>query len=194
LDGAKRVKFPSSNPAGAPLGLLKRGIAAGGKTEPPEILVSFGSTTPAFELINRIAHAILRPINVPREVRQGRALAFKEIRAKYLPQLIGADGDHEATVIRYVANLLQPLNKDDSLGEMVKRLVAELAERGIKQIPVRVGTMFDDSYGTTKFERKMISSDKPKGTIAQVIQLGFVNRDGVPVQKAILGVSGGPAL
>ena len=93
-----------------------------------------------------------------------------------------------------MANLLQPLNKEECLGEMMKRLVAELSERGIKQFPVRIGTMFDDSYSTSKYERKMVPSDKPKGTIVSVLQLGFVNRDGVPVQKAILGVSGAPSL
>jgi len=194
LPGAKQVKFPSSQGPGTPLALLKRGLTVGGKSEPAEVLVSLGSTTPAFELIDKIAHAILRPMNVSRDVRQGRAAAFKEIRRKYLPQLVKADADHEATVIRYVANLLQPLNKEDCLGEMMRRLVAELSERGIKPMQVRVGGMFDDSFSTTKYERKMVPSDKAKGTIVSVLQIGFVNREGVPIQKAVLGVSGGPVL
>ncbi len=208
LPQRKALKFPSGAPAGEALGLFKRGIerpAETGaerpaKTEPPEVLVSLGRTSDAFELVNRVSYSLLKAAGMPSPERQARAVAFKEIRRKYLPELAGAlsrgvgtkqGEDKEATVLRYVVNVMQPLSRDGTLAEPVKEIVAALKERGQSAIPARTGVQFDESFGTGKFERRMIPSDEPPGTVVRVMQIGFVNREGVPVQKAILGVSAG---
>jgi hypothetical protein len=192
LQDARRHSFPSAKPAGQPLALVKRGARLPGGVEPPEILVSTGSATKAFMLVRNLARAALAPAKLPPRLRQGRAAAAKEMRHKYLPQLANADDeDRQATVLRYVANSLQAVNKEDSLKDLMRALLAALADFGYKAVPVRLGGTFDDSYSTSKYERKSVPSSQPKGTIVEVFQLGFVNRDGVPVQKATVGVSNG---
>ncbi len=191
LQDARKHTFPSNEPAGQALALVKRGAKLPGGVEPPEILVSTGSATPAFTLVRNLARAVLAPAKLPPRLRQGRAAAAKEMRQKYLSQLVSADEDREATVLRYVANSLQAINKEDSLKELMRALLAALADFGFKAVPVRLGGTFDDSYSTSKYERKSVPSSQPKGTIVEILQLGFVNRDGIPVQKATVGVSNG---
>ena len=73
----------------------------------------------------------------------------------------------------------------------MRPLLGALADHGFKTMPVRIGGTFDDSYSTSKYERKSVPSSQPKGTIVEVLQIGFRNQDGVPVQKATVGVSSG---
>ena len=188
LDGgeAKGVDFPSNEPAGRVLALRRRGARLPGGTEPPELFVSTGTATPVFALVHDLARAVLAPAEVTPRLRQGRAAAAKEIRQKFLSQLAstiahGGDVDREATVLRYVANLLQAINKEGALKDLMRPLLAALAERGFKAVSVRTGGTFDESYSTGKYERKSVPSSQPKGTIIEVIQIGFVNRDGIPV-------------
>ncbi len=195
-DEAKRIDFPSNEPAGRALALRRRGAKLPGGTEPPEVFVSTGTAAPVFTFVHDLARAVLAPADVPPRLRQGRAVAAKEIRQKFLSQLAssiahGGDSDREATVLRYVANLLQPINKEGALKDLMRPLLAALAERGFKAVVARTGGTFDESYSTGKYERKSVPSSEPKGTIVEVFQIGFVNRDGVPVQKATVGVSSG---
>ena len=192
LQDAKKHPFPSSEPAGQALALVKRGAKLAGGVESPEILVSTGSATQTFTLVRNLARAVLAPAKLPPRLRQGRAAAAKEIKQKYLSQLANAaDEDREATVLRYVANSLQAINKENSLKDLMRAVLTALADFGFKAVPVRLGGTFDDSYSTSKYERKSVPSSQPKGTIVEVFQVGFVNRDGVPVQKATVGVSNG---
>jgi hypothetical protein len=164
------------------------------------VLVSSGESSDALELVKKLSSVLTRPLDQSEDQRQAKARALKQIRHKYLPELASAAGDadagsradREATALRYVVNVLVPLNRDGSLDAAVTRLCADLKERGVSQIPVRLGVPFDESFGTGKFERRTIPSEKALGVVAALLQMGFVNRDGVPVQKAIVGVSGGP--
>jgi hypothetical protein len=200
LAGAKLVRFPSRSPAGEVIGLFKRGIGTPSGGEPPEVLVSSGSSSDALELVKKLSSVLTRPVDQSGDERQAKARGYKQIRHKYLPELAAAAGgadagpsaDRETTLLRYVVNLLVPLNRDGSLDAAVTRLCADLKERGISPIPVRLGVTFDESFGTSQFERRTIPSEKALGVVAALLQMGFVNRDGVPVQKAIVGVSGGP--
>jgi hypothetical protein len=192
LGEAKRLKFPSEKPEGEVLMLFKRGTEHPGGKEPPELLVSLGRTTPVFEFARRFGAALLRPVDLPAKTRQERAAAAKEVRQKYLRQLVDADGDREATVLRYLANLVQPLNRDGSLKELVAPILSMLKDRGFSPITASIGSDFGESFSTSKYERKKVPSNEPLGRIVEVIQIGFTNRDGVPVQKAVIGVSGGP--
>lgn len=192
VPGAKLVPFPSRLPKGQPLWLLKRGVRVGERFDPPELAVSAGEASAVLELVQGVSEALLEPREQTVETRKARAAAFKAIRYKLLPQLIGADEDKEATILRYVANAMQPLNEDGSLSNPIGRILSELQKRGFTQIPVRIGVPFDDSFSTSKFERRIVRSDKPKGTVVQLIQIGFLNRDRVVAQKAVVGVSGGP--
>jgi len=191
--GTRQVPFPSAMPAGQALALLKRGVSVESRSEPPEVLVSTGSASPAFEAADAACRALLRPVPQPPHVRQGKIAALKDIKRKYLPQLADADAEKEATVLRYVLNTLTPFDRGNLLKEPISRLLDALKERGLNQIPVRLGVPFDDSFGTGKYERKKVPSDQPPGIIVQIVQRGFVNRDGVPVQKAVLGISEGAA-
>ncbi len=193
LRGETLILSPARQPAGEVIGLLKRGVASPRGQEPVQLLVSDGESSDAFELVSRIALRVIRPMNQPPERRQAKAAAYRQIRRKFLQELTAtSDPDREETLLRYVINLLQPLNRDGSLDAAIKPVVAELGERGITAIPVRIGVPFDESFGTSKYERKTIRSDEATGQIVAALQMGFVNRQGVPMQKAVVGVSGGP--
>jgi hypothetical protein len=111
LPGARLRNYPSGEPAGTPLALYKRGVRLGSGAEPAEVLASAGRMTPAIDLSLRTADILLRPADLPRELREARGSAAKDIRWKYVPELIDADRDKEATVLRYVANAVQAVNR-----------------------------------------------------------------------------------
>jgi hypothetical protein len=174
LAGAKPVRFPSRSPAGEVIGLFKRGMATSSGAEPPEVLMSSGESSDALELVKKLSSVLTRPLSQSEDQRQAKARALKQIRHKYLPELAAAAGDadagsradREATALRYVVNVLVPLNRDGSLDAAVKPLCADLKERGVSQIPVRLGVTFDETFGTSKFERRTIPSEKALGVVA----------------------------
>ena len=61
---------------------------------------------------------------------------------------------------------------------------------GLSEIIVSVGGMFDESYDPSKYERKKVDSAKPEGTILGVLRRGFLDKNGIPIQKAVVAVSG----
>jgi len=119
-------------------------------------------------------------------------------------KLYGTSEDHALTVARYALNLLHTLEhpvgvKPDELfpgGQMGRlkkvngRFTSIMRAGGLSEILVSVGGMFDESYDPSKYERKKVSSDKPAGTIVGVLRKGFLDKNGIPVQKAVIAVSG----
>lgn len=191
IQGAKRRLFPSKEPAGSALSLGKRGIEHGSVREAPEVVTSTGTASPAFSLANSVALGLLKPIDQPAQARKAKAVAFKEIRQRLLPQLAEADAGRETTVLRYVVNAVQPLNSDGSVTELLGRILDDLKRRGLKTIPATTGVQFDESFKPSRFERRVVRSDRPRGEVVEVMQIGFTNADGIPVQKTVLGVSDG---
>jgi len=104
-----------------------------------------------------------------------------------------ADGDPvaEASLTRHVLNLVHDRNRRGGLNGVEKWLLSHLLTHGIKQLPVRVGKAFDDSYSPSKYERQLEHSDQPAGTITRVVRFGLTDPGGLPLQKAVVGVAKG---
>ena len=118
-------------------------------------------------------------------------------------KLYGSSEEHALTVVRYALNLLYTLEnpvgtssaemfpeQGQKLKKINSRIVSLLKSNGLSEILVSVGGTFDESYDPSKYERKKVSSDKPDGTIVGVFRKGFLDRNGIPVQKAVIAVSG----
>ena len=122
-------------------------------------------------------------------VDRARHKAWQELQS-YLNELAGADADKVHTLYRYAVNSVNRLPSVGPVKDAMGRLVDVLREGGFREIPIPLGRKFDESFSPSRYERKRVKSDKAVDTIVEVIQRGFVNEKGVPVQKAIVGVSG----
>ena len=76
---------------------------------------------------------------------------------------------------------------------LVKKLLTYLKKHGYSEIMVVVGEMFDESYSPSKYDRRKIASGEPAGKIIKLIRRGFLDKNAVPVQKAVVGISTGTA-
>jgi hypothetical protein len=163
------LRVPDAAPAGTALAPLSAGRR----------LVSSGRTGPA-------AAAFLEGVRTGlRTGSADRAAALDDLM-KLWPRLADADAAGELTVLRYAINALHPLGTD-----AVEPLLADLRQRGIAEIGVSVGGLFDDGYGPGRYERRRVPSSAPRNTILSVLQRGFVGPDGAPLQRAVVAVSDG---
>ncbi len=179
----------SEKPQGTPLALLRRGFRVGAKVRQKAVVsVSAGSDGGLSVAIAR-AHAALvtaRPYGVgPTTVEN-----LVELQ-RYQREVPAGDEEKRILCARFALNLIVRIDEASQLRSERKSLLNWLGERGYYEIPARVGDTFDDSYKPSKFERRLVSADRPTGEIVRVLQVGLVNRVGVAVQKTVLGVSDG---
>jgi hypothetical protein len=71
------------------------------------------------------------------------------------------------------------------------RYALALKKNGYSEVRVVIGDMFDESYSPSKYERKKLPSHEPRGKILRLIRRGFLDKNGIPVQKAVVGISEG---
>ena len=174
-------------PEGTIVGVLQHGAMLKGKPyAPAQILVSTGRGSEFAQICRRIMVMVLR------EAAKGGEPMFKaagEIR-KLLSRFESGQ-DEEPITARYVVNVLHENNASGVFKKTIKDLLDHLRKLGYAEIIVGVGKMFDESYSPGKYERRKVSSGEPEGTIVGVIQRGFLDRNGVAVQKAVVAVSAG---
>ena len=108
----------------------------------------------------------------------------------YLEEFAGADADKVHTLYRYAVNAMNRLPFVGPIKDAMGRLIDALRQGGFREIPIPLGKRFDEGFSPSRYERKRVKSDRPADTIVEIVQRGFVNEKGVPVQKAIVGVSG----
>ncbi|MFT7463184.1 MAG: hypothetical protein ACI9EF_001528 [Pseudohongiellaceae bacterium] len=103
------------------------------------------------------------------------------------------DGDQVAltSTARHVLNLVHDRNGTGAQVADEKWLLAYLATQGISLLTAKIGRRFDDSYSPSKYERHLVYADEPAGTIVRIVTLGLADSEGIPLQKAVLGVSRG---
>jgi hypothetical protein len=179
--------------SGAPketvLGLSRSGVRRkGGETlERAHVRVSLGPNEAASALeAARTALASLKPRD--EKDRQALGRGIKEI-VKYAAKLPSQpDG---CTLVRYGVNVLHELDDANRLKGPLRGLTSFLEKNGYQELTVPLGDMFDDSFSPSKYERRRMPSDRAAGTILGVIQRGFMDPKGVPIQKAVVAVSKG---
>ncbi len=103
-----------------------------------------------------------------------------------------SDATSEMRLLRFAANALAPIERDPHCRPAVDAIIATLRDAGIRDFSVTVGEKFGDQFSAGKYERKLVRSDKPEGTVVAVLQRGFTDRTGTPLQKAIVQVATKP--
>jgi molecular chaperone GrpE (heat shock protein) len=189
-------------PPGTILAIRRRGAAGTEVMRKAQILVSTGESTETAAVLDAGLNAVsaLKSGNDRAAEMKLKAMAsLTEWREK----LYDSGEDYALTVARYALNLLHTLENPSGVesadlfsGQVQKlksindRIASVLRAGGLTEIIVSVGGMFDESYDPSKYERKKVPSDKPEGSIIGVLRRGFLDRNGIPVQKAVVAVSG----
>ncbi len=193
----------SSKPEGAVLAIRRRGAVLGGDVvRKAQILTSCGQESE----IDGILQAGLNAVSALKANSERAAdMKLKAIASitEWREKLYGSNEDHALTIARYALNLLYTLEnpvgasanemfpeQGQKLRKINDRIVSLLRSNGLSEILVSLGGTFDESYDPSKYERKKVASDKPDGTIVGVFRKGFLDRNGIPVQKAVVAVSG----
>lgn len=193
----------SAKPAGTIVAIRRRGaIFDKNVVRKAQLLVSSGEQSE----VGGILEAGLDAVS-SLKANTGRAA---EMKLKAMSSLMewrekaGATAeDGGVATARYTLNLLNTLERPMGAGDeellsgqtqelkkINERIISYLSTAGLTEILVSVGGTFDESYDPSKYERKKIASDKPEGTILGVMRRGFLDRNGIPVQKAVVAVSG----
>jgi hypothetical protein len=171
---------PSLKPAGTPLAVLQRGVVApNGGVQKAVIAVSGGADSDSARRLLKIGEEIAR---APRggEVMADLQKAVNDL-SKGLP---------ENVVLRELLNTLWAANTDKNLAGPVQKLIQILeSEHGWHMLRVRVGDTFGDKHKPDNYERRKVRSSEAPGTIVAVARPGFIDGQGVAVQKAVLNVS-----
>jgi molecular chaperone GrpE (heat shock protein) len=150
---------------------------------PAKVIVSRGASTELGAMLVG-ARARLLPLDRPTpQAQQAAADLFN-----WIVTLESKDDAALATLARYAVNKLQELGHSET-DAVCEALAQYLKRLGINEIRVTIGTVFDGSFDPGKYERRRVPASAPSGTIVRVIQRGFLNPSGVPLQKAILAVA-----
>lgn len=193
----------SSAPAGTVVAVRRRGaILDNNVVRKAQLLVSSGEQTKVSSLLEAGLNAV-SSLKASSERSAEMKLKGMGSIIEWRDKLSGASEDHAMTVVRYAMNLLHTLEnptgvasgeifpgQTQKLKKVNDRMVSLLRSAGLSEIIVSVGGVFDESYDPSKYERKKVASDKPEGAILGVLRRGFLDRNGIPVQKAVVAVSG----
>lgn len=193
----------SSEPEGTVLAIRRRGAVLGGDVvRKAQILTSCGQKSEIDSLLQTGLNAVSALKANSERAADMKLKAIASI-TEWREKLYGSSEDHALTIARYALNLLYTLEnpigasaaemfpeQGQKLRKINDRIVSLLRSNGLSEILVSLGGTFDESYDPSKYERKKINSDKPDGTIVGVFRKGFLDRNGIPVQKAVVAVSG----
>jgi molecular chaperone GrpE (heat shock protein) len=193
----------SSEPVGTILAVRRRGAVLGGDVvRKAQILTSSGQQSETDDILRAGLDAV-SALKANTERAADMKLKAVSSLIEWREKLYGSSEDHALTIARYALNLLYTLenpvgasaaemfpDRGQKLRKINDRIVSLLRSNGLSEILVSVGGAFDESYDPSKYERKKVSSDKPDGTIVGVLRKGFLDRNGIPVQKAVIAVSG----
>lgn len=193
----------SSEPAGTILAVRRRGAVLGGDVvRKAQILTSSGEESEVDGILQTALDAVS---SLKANSERAADMKLKAVSSlnEWREKLYGSSEEHALTVARYALNLLYTLEnpagasaaemfpgQGQKLKKINERIVSLLRSNGLSEILVSVGGTFDESYDPSKYERKKVNSDKPDGTIVGVLRKGFLDRNGIPVQKAVIAVSG----
>ncbi|TET37217.1 MAG: hypothetical protein E3J72_06565 [Planctomycetota bacterium] len=179
----------SRAPQGEIFELIRRGLKREDKIlRRAEVRVSAGSGPRIYRLLAAALEAVKSEIGGAGSKRRLYGKAFADLRS-YFQQVENADAEKETTLARYAVNSLHELEGGPATLKAEKNLVKFLTDEGFTEILAMVNRPFDRSYPPSKYERKKVASDLPENHIVKVLRRGFLDRKGIPVQKALLAVS-----
>ncbi|MHC5037121.1 MAG: hypothetical protein ACYTHM_07395 [Planctomycetota bacterium] len=187
-DAAVPVPFFSSQERETVLGIRRSGVRSpAGLEEKAQVRISLGENEAAGIIGG--AHRALMACK-PRDPKDRVHLAkgIRELR-KYLGNLHTQPDGY--TFVRYAVNILHERDAGNRLKGALGTVSGFLEKGGFQEITVPLGDPFDDSFSPSKYERKRVPSDRPKNTILAVLQRGYLDPKGVPIQKAVVAVSEG---
>ena len=179
---------PHADPPGTLVAIHRRALRRRGeRLQSAGLLVSGGAEARWQALLRQGREALS-------QVADAHAAAALAARTKVqrLEQSPPADAETELRLLRFAANALAPLEREPRVRAVVEALVAVLRDVGIRDFGVPVGDQFTEQHSASRFERRLVRSDRPKGEVVGVLQRGFTDRSGTPLQKAIVQVSQGP--
>ncbi len=187
-EGVEARPLASDQPEGKALALLRRGFRVGGTVRQSALVCA--ATASDGGLSTAIARALSGMVTArPYGVGPASVDALVDL-ARFLREIPAADEEKRVLCARFALNRVVLQDSKNQLRSERKSLLNWLAERGYYEIKARAGDTFDESYKPSKYERRIVSSERPAGEIVRVIQVGLLNRVGVAVQKTILGVAG----
>ena len=190
--GLKKTPVSSVLPEGVIMAVKKRALLKGEQVlEEGEIFVSNGQWGQPQELLDSVAQAVMSGGPSGNEaLDRARHKAWQQVHS-YLEELPGAGSEKVHTLYRYAINSINKLPRAGPVKDAMGGLIEALREGGFREIPVPLGRKFDETFSPSRYERKRVKSDRPRDAIVEIVQRGFVNEKGIPVQKAIVGVSAG---
>lgn len=176
----QRLLAPSPVGAGEVAHVVRRGVRLPGR-EPSNLIVavSSGHWNDALDAVDVAVRSLLH-IN---------GLAVKDLR-RLLWKLADAEGDRETTMLRMAVNRIWDFTEPETAVPK-KKLLSALDARGVKPMWIPTGSPLDDSFSSSLFQSTPVPSDAPANTVVRVIRPGFLDTNGLPVQKALLGISTG---
>ncbi|MHC5018956.1 MAG: hypothetical protein ACYTGX_02360 [Planctomycetota bacterium] len=178
-------KVSHAEPAGALVAIHRRALRKGDeRVQSAGLVVSAGNEQRWQTLLRKGREACT-------QVEAALAVPALAARAKLqkLESKPPADEASEMRLLRFAANALAPLEREPHCRPAVDAIVNTLREHGIRDFSVNIGEKFGDQYGAKKYERKLVTSDKPEGTVVGILQRGFTDRMGTPLQKAVVQVA-----
>lgn len=194
-DYVEKVTVYSSEPKGYVLTFVEASVRKGEKVvQKGKVLISAGEQHPISVLCERALDAVAALKPEDEQSRKIRSKLLEELRRRQT-LLFPIKKEHITAQLRSILNPLDSalfygeFSNPESLRKVTDALIAELRKHGWRQIVVPLGNMFDDSFSPSKFERRFVESDKPKGTIVGTIRRGFIDSSGVATQKALLAIS-----
>jgi len=175
----------SNEPVGGVIAVMSKGIRYREHIiRKARIAVSAGSPPQVYQLLENLKRAITSK-------RTEVALQAASQIDQWLAMIPQKNESMHPNFALYAIETVEKLNTDRSLDNEERKLLAYLKEQGYNEIRVVIGDMFDESYSPSKYDRRKIKSHDPKGKIVKLLKRGFLDRNGLPVQKAIVGISDG---
>jgi molecular chaperone GrpE (heat shock protein) len=192
----------NSSPAGTIVAVRRRGaVLDGNVVRKAQILLSAGEQMEAGKVLEAALNAVSGLKAASDRSAEMKLKAMSSL-IEWCEKLHGSSEDHALTVTRYALNLLHTLEhpigvRDEMFPGQTKkikrvneRILELLRSAGLNEIIVSVGGTFNETYDPSKYERKKVASEKPEGTIIGILRRGFLDRNGIPIQKAVIAVSG----
>jgi hypothetical protein len=182
-------QVPHAEPAGTLVAIHRRALRRGDeRVQSAGLLVSGGAEARWQQLLRKGREGLS-------QTDGAHAPAANTARTKLarLEQAPPGDDAAELRLLRFAANALAPLERLPAVRAVVEKIVTVLRDQGIRDFAVPVGDRFTEQHSASKFERRLVKSARPKGEVLGVLQRGFLDRSGTPLQKAVVQVSQGPA-
>ncbi|MFH1423292.1 MAG: hypothetical protein ABIH42_11350, partial [Planctomycetota bacterium] len=165
-----------------------------------QLIISAGETSTIADYVYTLRNLVSDLRSDSQSAKDSKIKALDSLK-EWGEKLLGSTEEYQLTVARYALNLVYSLKDSPQdrffpgqMGQfnaILSKLSDYLKKSGLSEILVSLGGVFDESYDPGKYERKRVPAKQPPGTIVVLVRPGFLDKLGVPVQKAVVAVSSG---